>query len=144
ALAPVAAASLAATLAERALVHPTALFFVGPFPNIPQWFYLVFVLLGAAAAGYAILTMQAVTWAERLLRRLPLPQWLRPAIGGLLVTVIALAVPQVLGGGHGAIQDLFNHDPSLVFLLVLLVTKLVASAISLGAGFRGGMFSSSL
>ena len=58
--------------------------------------------------------------------------------------VIALVVPQVLGSGHGAIQDLFDHDPSLVFLLVLLVTKLVASAISLGAGFRGGMFSSSL
>jgi len=104
----------------------------------------MFVVLGALAAGYSVLAMQAVTWAERLLRRLPLPQWLRPAIGGLLVTAVALAVPQVLGGGHGAIQNLFDHDPSLVFLLVLLVTKLVASAISLGAGFRGGMFSSSL
>jgi hypothetical protein len=104
----------------------------------------MFAVLGAAAAGYSVLAMQSVTWAERLLRRLPLPQWLRPAIGGLLVTVIALAVPQVLGGGHGAIQDLLDHEPGLVFLLVLLVTKLVASAISLGSGFRGGMFSSSL
>jgi CIC family chloride channel protein len=144
ALAPVAAASMAATLAARALTHPTSLFVVGRLPDIPQWFYLMFVVLGALAAGYSVLAMQAVTWAERLLRRLPLPQWLRPAIGGLLVTAIALAVPQVLGGGHGAIQNLFDHDPSLVFLLVLLVTKLVASAISLGAGFRGGMFSSSL
>jgi CIC family chloride channel protein len=144
ALAPVAAASLAATLAERALTHPTSLFVVGPFPDIPQWFYLMFAVLGAAAAGYSVLTMQSVTWAERLLRRLPLPQWLRPAIGGLLVTVIALAIPQVLGGGHGAIQGLFDHDQSLLFLMILLVTKLVASAISLGAGFRGGMFSSSL
>ena len=144
ALAPVAAASMAATLAQRAIAHPAALFEVGPFPEIPQWFYLMFAVLGALAAGYSILAMQSVTWAERLLRRLPMPQWLRPAIGGLLVTVIALAVPQVLGGGHGAIQTLFDYDPSLWFLVVLLVTKLVASAISLGAGFRGGMFSSSL
>jgi len=144
ALAPVAAASMAATLAQRALAHPASLFAVGPFPEIPQWFYLMFAVLGAAAAGYSVLAMQSVTWAERLLRRLPMPQWLRPAIGGVLVTGIALAVPQVLGGGHGAIQGLFDHDPSLWFLLVLLVTKLVASAISLGAGFRGGMFSSSL
>jgi CIC family chloride channel protein len=144
ALAPVAAASMSATLAQRAIAHPSPLFWVGPFPEIPQWFYLMFAVLGAAAAGYSILAMQSVTWAERLLRRLPLPQWLRPAIGGVLVTVIALAVPQVMGGGHGAIQDLFDHDPGLWFLGVLLVTKLVASAISLGAGFRGGMFSSSL
>jgi CIC family chloride channel protein len=144
ALAPVAAASMAATLVQRAIAHPAALFAVGPFPEIPQWFYLMFALLGALAAGYSVLAMQSVTWAERLLRRLPMPQWLRPAVGGLLVTGIALAVPQVLGGGHGAIQGLFDHDPSLWFLLVLLVTKLVASAISLGAGFRGGMFSSSL
>lgn len=144
ALAPVAAASMAATLAERAIAHPSPLFWVGPFPPIPSWFYLVFAVLGAAAAGYSVLAMQSVTWAERLLRRLPLPQWLRPAIGGVLVTAIALAVPQVLSGGHGAIQSLFDHDPGLLLLAVLLVTKLVASAISLGAGFRGGMFSSSL
>jgi CIC family chloride channel protein len=144
ALAPVAAASMAATLAERALTHPTSLFVIGPFPDIPSWFYLVFAVLGAAGAGYSILAMQSVTWAERWLRRLPMPQWLRPAIGGVLVTAIALVVPQVLSGGHGAIQDLFDRDPGLWFLLLLLVTKLVASAVSLGAGFRGGMFSSSL
>jgi CIC family chloride channel protein len=144
ALAPVATASLAATLAQRAIAHPAPLFWVGPFPEIPSWFYLVFALLGAVAAGYSVLAMQSVTWAERLLRRLPMPQWLRPAVGGVLVTALALAVPQVLGSGHGAIQGLFDHDPGLLLLVVLLVTKLVASAISLGAGFRGGMFSSSL
>lgn len=144
ALAPVAAASMTATLAERAIAHPAPLFWVGPFPPIPSWFYLVFAVLGAAGAAYSVLAMQSVTWAERLLRRLPSPQWLRPAIGGILVTAIALAVPQVLSGGHGAIQSLFDHDPGLLLLAVLLVTKLVASAISLGAGFRGGMFSSSL
>jgi len=144
ALAPVAAASMAATLAERAIAHPSPLFWVGPFPPIPSWFYLVFAVLGAAAAGYSVLAMQSVTWAERLLRRLPMPQWLRPAIGGVLVTAIALVVPQVLSGGHGAIQGLFDHDPGLMLLGILLVGKLLASAISLGSGFRGGMFSSSL
>jgi CIC family chloride channel protein len=144
ALAPVAAAALTATVAERVLMHPEVLFDVQDFVAIPQWFYWLFAVLGILAAGFSVLAMQSVTWAERLLKRLPLPQWLRPAIGGVLVTCIALLVPQVLGGGHGAIQLLFDHNPGLFVLSILLVTKLVASGISLGAGFRGGMFSTSL
>src|SRR5258708_15567490 len=125
-------------------MHPEVLFVVTDFVAIPQWFYLLFALLGFLAAGFAVLSMQSVTWAERLLKRLPLPQWFRPAVGGVLVSAIALLVPQVLGGGHGAIQLLFDRNPGLLVLAIVLVTKLIASAISLGAGFRGGMFSTSL
>jgi len=144
ALAPVAVAALSATVAVRVLAHPDVLIVVQDFVAIPQWFYWLFALLGVLAAGFAILSMRSVTWSERLLKRLPLPQWFRPAMGGVLVTVIALFVPQVLGGGHGAIQLLFDKNPGLLVVSILLVTKLVASGISLGAGFRGGMFSTSL
>src|SRR5260221_6126532 len=144
ALAPIAGAGRAATLALRVLMHPEVLFVVTDFVAITQWFYLLFALLGFLAAGFAVLSMQSVTWAERLLKRLPLPQWFRPAVGGVLVSAIALLVPQVLGGGHGAIQLLFDRNPGLLVLAIVLVTKLIASAISLGAGFRGGMFSTSL
>jgi CIC family chloride channel protein len=145
ALGPVATAALAATLTERALVDPPPLFAVGQVLNFSQWSsYLLFALLGILAAGFSILAMRAVTWAERSLRSLPFPQWLRPAIGGMLVSGIAVLVPQVLGSGHGAIQLVFDGDFSLATLLLILAAKLVASAATLGAGFRGGMFSSSL
>jgi CIC family chloride channel protein len=143
-LAPVAAAALAATLTLRALMDPAPFFGVGTIFHFSQWLYLLFALLGILAAGFSVLAMQAVTWSERGLRRLMLPQWLRPAVGGLLVSAIALFVPQVLGSGHGAIQLVFDGDFTLPMLLLLLVAKLLASAISLGAGFRGGMFSASL
>jgi chloride channel protein, CIC family len=144
ALAPVAAAALAATMADRALTHQESLFVVQQIFDFNQWAYLLFALLGMCAAGFSILTMQSVTWVERALRRMPLPQWLRPAIGAVFVTALAYPVPQVLGSGHGAIQMVFDRDPALMILSILLVGKLVASALSLGAGFRGGMFSSSL
>lgn len=143
-LAPVAAAALAGTMTLRALMDPAPLFSVGYIYSFSQWLYLVFALLGILAAGFSVLAMQAVTWAERGLRRLPLPQWLRPAVGGVLVSAIALVVPQVLGSGHGAIQLVFDNSFTLPMLLLLLVAKLLASALTLGAGFRGGMFSTSL
>jgi CIC family chloride channel protein len=144
ALAPVAAASLAAVLTERVLINPEPLFVVAQGFHFKQSVYLLFALLGLLSAGFSVLAMQAVTWAERALRYLPLPQWLRPAMGGILLSAMALIVPQVLGSGHGAIQFEFDHDIALKTLAIILAAKLVASAISIGAGYRGGMFSSSL
>jgi len=144
ALAPVAVATLTSVLTERALIHPEPLFIVSQNFFFKQSVYLLFALLGIFSAGFSILTMQAVTWVERTLKRLPFPQWLRPAIGGLFLTALALVVPQVLGSGHGAIQFLFDHEWPLKLLLIVLLLKLVASALSIGSGYRGGMFSSSL
>jgi CIC family chloride channel protein len=144
ALAPVATAALTSTLTLRALRDPDPLFFIGNIAPFSQWLYLLFALLGILAAGFSVLSMQAVTWVERGMRRSPLPQWLRPAVGGLLVSGLAWFVPQVLGSGHGAIQLALDGSFSLPLLATLLVAKLLASALSLGAGFRGGMFSASL
>jgi len=144
ALAPVAAASLAAVLTERTLINPEPLFIVAQGFHFKQSVYLLFALLGLFAAFFSVLAMQAVTWAERALKWLPLPSWLRPSLGGVLLSAIALYVPQVLGSGHGAIQFQFDHNWPLQALALVLMAKLVASAISIGAGYRGGMFSSSL
>lgn len=144
ALAPVAVATLASVLTERALIHPEPLFIVSQNFYFKQSVYLLFALLGIFSAGFSILAMQAVTWVERILKRIPLPQWLRPAIGGISLTVLALFVPQVLGSGHGAIQFLFDHEWALKTLAIVLLAKLLASAVSIGSGYRGGMFSSSL
>jgi len=145
ALAPIAAAALAGTLMNRALVHPDSLFIVQEIFEFSPWVYVLFALLGVFSAGFSILAMQSVTWVERGMRRLSLvPQFLRPAIGGILVTVLAYPIPQVLGSGHGAIQLVFDRDPAMTVLVILLIAKLIASALSLGAGYRGGMFSSAL
>ncbi|HEX7775532.1 MAG TPA: chloride channel protein [Parvibaculum sp.] len=142
ALAPVAVAALAGTLTVRILGNDAPLFAVTETFHIEPIVYLLFAIVGIAAAGFSILTMRAVTWAERLLHWLPI--WLRPAIGGAALTLLALGSPQVLGSGHGAIQYQLEHSRSFVMVTALLFGKLIASAITLGAGLRGGMFSSSL
>ncbi len=144
ALAPVTAASLAGALVVRLLGTDQPLFEVAGRFVIPHWYYLLFGLLGIAAAGLGILTMKSATWIERLLRATRLPTWLRPAAGGVILSLIALGSPQVLGSGHGAIQWHLDTQWTFTALALLLMGKLVASAVSLGAGYRGGLFSSSL
>lgn len=144
ALAPVAVASVCGALAERGLGGMRPLFSVTPAMVFDNWSYLLFGLIGLAAAGVAVLAMMAVTWCERGMRALTVPDWLRPMIGGVALSCIAFIYPQVLGSGHGAIQYHFEVTWALWPLLGLLVAKLAASAISVGSGFRGGLFSSSL
>jgi CIC family chloride channel protein len=48
--------------------------------------------------------MQGVTVIEGLVRRTPLPPYVRPTLGGLIVGALALITPQVLSAGHGALR----------------------------------------
>ena len=144
ALAPVIVATVCAALTQRALSHMKDLFNVTGGFTVTPGSYFLFALLGVVAAGVGVLAMQAVTWTERALRHSRLPDWLRPAAGGAILSAIAWFAPQVLGSGHGAVQFHFDIRWTLGALLVLLALKLVASAVSVGAGFRGGLFSSAL
>ena len=144
ALAPVIVATVCAALTQRSLSHMKDLFTVTGGFTVTPGSYVLFALLGVAAAAVAVLAMQAVTWTERGLRHSGLPDWLRPAAGGMALSAIAFFAPQILGSGHGAVQFHFDVRWSLEALLILLGLKLLASAISVGAGFRGGLFSSAL
>jgi chloride channel protein, CIC family len=69
---------------------------------------------------------------------------LRPVIGGALLGSMALLTPTVLGAGHGAMQILLVSNPAWLLLTTTILLKTIASAISLGSGFRGGLFFASL
>lgn len=143
-LAPIAIAALAATLVVRAVVGANSIFALDQPVHITGLDYVLFAGLGVIAAAIAVATMTGVTWVERLFRRLKVPVWLRPCIGGALVGLIAVIFPEVLGSGHGAIQLSLDHFFPAGVLLGLIAAKGLASAISVGSGFRGGLFSSSL
>ncbi len=143
-LAPVGVAALAGTFAVRWTIGAEPLFLVTDRISVSNWDYLWFVALGLGAAVVGIVTMLGVTTVERTLRRRAIPFWLRPALGGVMLGVIALPFPQVLGSGHGAIQEVLGGEFLPLALLLLMVAKALGSAVSVGAGFRGGLFSSSL
>jgi chloride channel protein, CIC family len=144
ALAPVGIAALTGTLVVRGLVGSVPIFVVWHEISINGTDYPAFFGLGLASAGLGILVMKGVTSTEALFRSLAVPRWLRPGIGGLLIGAMALYFPQTLGSGHGGIMRVLHSGFDLPFLGGLIVAKIVASAVSIGSGFRGGLFSTSL
>jgi CIC family chloride channel protein len=143
-LAPIAIAALSATLVVREVFHAESIFALDRAVHIAGLDYVLFAVLGLAAAGIAVATMTGVTWVERIFRRLKVKAWARPVVGGLIVGLIAVIFPQALGSGHGAIQLTLDQGIPAGVLLGLIAAKGLASAVSVGSGFRGGLFSSSL
>ncbi|MBN9009155.1 MAG: chloride channel protein [Rhizobiales bacterium] len=104
-----------------------------------------FLLLAIICAGIGILIMRAVTLVELAFRRSRLPTAIQPAIGGLILGGLALVSPQVLSSGHGGLRLTLDATlPALGPVLLVLVLKAAAASISLGSGFRGGLFFASL
>ncbi len=101
-------------------------------------------VVGLVAAGAGIALMYGVSQCEAVLIWLRLPTYLRPALGGLAVGALALVSPQVLSSGHGAIHMAAMIDSPLRDVLLLFLLKAAASMVSLGTGFRGGLFFASL
>ena len=144
AIAPVAAAALAGALVAQTLgVQPYVIEAVAGAP-VETHHYMIYALLGALCAGYGIVLMRAVALVERGVRRIALPDWARPAIGGALLIPIALISPQALSAGHGALHADLAIGAPLVFIATILLAKSAASIVSLGFGFRGGLFFASL
>ena len=146
-LIPVVTAAVTATLVTRELFGEQPIFIVFTQADIELHHYLILAALGVAAGGLAIVTMLGVTYVEQFARRIALPVWTRPALGGLVLGLLALAFPQILGSGHGGILHVIATGSSgyaLPFLIGLVLAKTAGSAVSIGSGFRGGMFSSSL
>ena len=144
AIAPVAAAALAATLVTRGLgVEPYLIASQNSLP-ITTVDYSLFAALGLICAGIGISIMRLVTWTERQVKRSFIPAYLQPLVGGLLLIPIAWTSPQSLSAGHGALRlDLVLHL-SVQFLAAILALKIAASIISLSFGFRGGLFFAAL
>src|SRR6202000_964748 len=88
--------------------------------------------------------MRGVAFCEALLVKSRIWQPLRPALGGLAVGLLALATPQVMSSGHGALHFAGFVSIPLMVVASMFLLKAIASIISLGSGFRGGLFFATL
>src|ERR1700726_2619113 len=117
---------------------------VGPVGDVRGRDLAIAALLGILAALIGIGIMRGVALCEALLAKTGIWPPLRPALGGLVVGLLALVTPQVMSSGHGALHFAGFVSIPLTVIATIFILKAVASVVSLGSGFRGGLFFATL
>ncbi|MEP7054317.1 MAG: chloride channel protein [Actinomycetota bacterium] len=103
---------------------------------------LYFALLGAVAGLIALLYARTFYASIALTRRLPGGGIVKPAVAGVLVGLLGLAVPGALGTGYGFVQKAITSPSALPLwiILVLPFVKILSTSLSIGSGGSGGIF----
>ncbi|WP_193182882.1 chloride channel protein [Nisaea sediminum] len=144
AFAPIVIASVAGTVVSRTYFGDVPAFVVPPHEIASFFEFGAFALLGITSAIAAVAFMRVFRFSQKVADFTRLPLWIRPAVGGLAVGGIAVFYPEILGVGYEAMDNALNENYALLMLVTLALLKIVATGISFGFGFGGGVFSPSL
>lgn len=111
--------------------------------SVPDLAFYIALALLAGVIGTAMSRLIVTTEARFDALRLPL--WVKPAIGGLAVGLLAAFVSnELLGAGHSVVQRALRGGIGWELAASLLVLKIVATALTIGSGGYGGTFMPSL
>ena len=81
---------------------------------------------------------------DRFFRRLNMPKSMKPAVGGLMVGIIAFFLPEVLGGGYPWMQSAIDGHLAVRLMAILILAKIAATSFTISSGGSGGVFAPSL
>lgn len=149
AFAPIVIASVAGTVINR-LEYGDVTEFVLETPGSLQFYVELpaFLILGLICGLVSLLLMRSIFFAEdigtHIQNRLSLPRWLRPAVSGAMLGLLAIWFPHIIGVGYETTIRALTGDLTLTVAIMFAVIKTVALAITMGGRMGGGVFSPSL
>ena len=143
-LAPVGMAALVGYLTAQVFTPDRLGIESGAFSSLAVHDVVIAGGVGLLAAIFGIALMRGVAACEVLFSRLQVKPGLRPMVGGAVVGLLAMVSPQVMSSGHGALHLTGIFKLPLETIALIFMLKALASIVSLGTGFRGGLFFASL
>ncbi|MGV3771309.1 MAG: chloride channel protein, partial [Verrucomicrobiales bacterium] len=137
---PLVFSSVVATMVSRSF------FGINPFYTMPDynfthfrqlpWFLVLGVISGFVAAGF----LKTLRKSEDFFAMLKVPIFIRMAVSGLVVGILAVWFPNVWGNGAAAINEILHTPLTLWFIVGLFLAKTVATLATVGSGAVGGVF----
>jgi len=133
-------ASGMATVVSRALLGNTSELYAPTYVVNSSWELVLYVLLGLLIGALAAMFIDVHFRIKDRLAALEMPRLAKPIFGGLLVGLIGCIFPQIFGNGYEFINDVLLGSQTWYLLAALVLTKAVATSITLGSGLPGGLF----
>lgn len=142
---PIAAASVSAAIVTR--IH------LGDFPAFAPPNYgaasaidvplaaLLGVICGLIASGFLISVKRITFGVDGLMKRHGFSYLLLPPLGGVVVGLIGAFYPEIFGVGYEAVTHALEGEYTIIILILLVIMKCAATAITLSTRFGGGVFS---
>lgn len=149
AFAPIVIASVAGTVINRIEFGGVTEFALPSYGDLQFYVELpAFLILGLTCGLVAVALMRSIFWAEDfgnyLQDKTGWPRWLRPAVAGAMLGILALWFPHIIGVGYETMSLALTGDLGLWEVIVFAVLKVAAVSITLGGRMGGGVFSPSL
>jgi CIC family chloride channel protein len=149
---PTVVAAVVSTLVARIFVWE------GPIYEVPEFVLrtpqelLLYALIGLVVGLLGVLFLRTMRAGEQLFSRLaeqgirgtPVPRWARTGLGGLIVGMLAVWLPEITGNGYETLVDILNERVGAILLVVLLLAKMIATTSSVTSGSPGGVFTPTL
>jgi chloride channel protein, CIC family len=137
--------SVTADALARAVFGSTSFLHLPGFTLVSPAELGLYALLGALAGAAGVLFIRVLYGSEDLADRLWRgPAWARPAVGGVLLGLLLLALPEMYGVGYPVLSRAVEGHYAIAFVLLLLLGKIAASSLTIAIGGSGGVFAPSL
>jgi len=144
--------SVVADFVAHAFLGSQPSFGIAPYSIVSYWEILPYAILGIFAALAAIAFIRLLYKCEDIFNAWHIPEYLKPAIGGIGIGLIGLYSYDLFGVGYGNVYwvSSMGVDQALIgkialqSLVILLFLKIIATSLTLGSGGSGGIFAPSL
>ena len=107
----------------------------------------LYALVGLISAGVSVAYVKTFYAISDYFSKLRFRKFLKPAIGGVLVGIIGMFLPQVLGTSYGWLQIALYKDYTLLPLYMIglvIIFKIIATSLTIGSGGSAGVFGPSM
>lgn len=144
--------SVAADVISRIFLGQQPSFGIIPHTMVSNWELLPYAVLGVLSALAAIVFIRLLYKCEDLFDAWRIPEFIKPAIGGIGIGLIGLYSYDLLGVGYGdaywvrtmGIDQALAGEIAFQSLIILFALKIVATSLTIGSGGSGGVFAPSL
>ena len=137
-------ASVSAAVVARMFLGDYPAFLLPEYDLASNWELLLYLGLGVFAALAAILFVRSLYFAEGVFEKWKVPNWVKPPVAGVAIGLLIFFLPEVGGTGFEAMAEVLRGGLMPWLVVGLIFARILATSLTLGAGFSGGVFSPAL